>query len=165
MWVDKNNVSPPLWRLLLIDVTLSTESALDVTNCTSSGPRMNGESNPPSKKDCHWFITSSKDSGTVTLKFTNFDFSRSDPTCTKDFVEVRNGLTEHAPLIGRYCGSSVPSTIQSSGSGLWVRYVVSGEIKTKVGMTYDDGPYKIQPGNDVGGHKGISFFSFIISRI
>lgn len=130
------------------------ESALDVTNCTSSGPRMNGESNPPSKKDCHWFVTSSKDSGTVTLKFTNFDFSRSDPTCTKDFVEVRNGLTEHAPLIGRYCGSSVPSTIQSSGSGLWVRYVVSGEIKTKVGMTYDDGPYKIQPGNDVGGHKG-----------
>ncbi|CAH3022707.1 unnamed protein product, partial [Porites evermanni] len=31
-------------------------------------------------------------------------------------------------------------------NGLWVRYVVSGEIKTKVGMTYHDGPVNYQPG-------------------
>lgn len=34
----------------------------------------------------------------------------------------------------------MPAPVQSSGNGLWVRYVVSGEIKTKIGMTYHDGP-------------------------
>lgn len=121
---------------------------------------MSGESNPPNKKDCLWYVNSSKEKGTVTLKFTDFDFSRSDPSCTKDYVEVRNGLTEHAPLIGKYCGGKLPSPVQSSGSGLWVRYVVSGEIKTKVAMTYHDGPYKTHQGDE--GEKGMTVVHLII---
>lgn len=121
---------------------------------------MSGESNPPNKKDCLWYVNSSKEKGTVTLKFTDFDFSRSDPSCTKDYVEVRNGLTEHAPLIGKYCGGKLPSPVQSSGSGLWVRYVVSGEIKTKVAMMYHDGPYKTHQGDE--GEKGMTVVHLII---
>lgn len=123
-----------------------TEPSSSVTKCKTTGREMSGESNPPSKKDCQWHVTSTKEKGTVTLKFTAFDFFKSDRLCNKDFVEVRNGLTKHAPLIGKYCGSKLPSPVQSSGNGLWVRYVVSGEIKTKVGMTYHDGPVNFQPG-------------------
>lgn len=128
------------------------EPSRAVTKCTTTRRQMSGESNPPSQKDCQWYVTSSKDKGTVTLKFTVFDFLRSDPSCTKDYVEVRNGLTEHAPLIGKYCGGKLPSPVQSSGSGLWVRYVVSGKIKTQVGMTYHDGPKRSYENND--GDKG-----------
>ena len=131
-----------------------TERSRAVTKCTSTGHQMSGESNPPSKKECQWLITSSKDKGSVTLKFTAFDFSKSDPSCSKDFVEIRNGLTKHAPLIGKYCESKVPSPVQSSGNGLWVRYAVSGKIKTKVGMTYHDGPVKSYQGDEGG--KGMS---------
>lgn len=113
---------------------------------------MSGESNPPSRKDCQWHVTSSKAESTVTLKFITFDFLKSDPSCLKDYVEIRNGLTKHAPLIGRYCGDKIPAPVQSSGNGLWVRYVVSGDIKTKVGMTYHDGPSKSSQGDE--GKKG-----------
>ena len=64
----------------------------------------------------------------------------SDSPCTKDYVEVRNGRTRYAPIIGTFCGSETPSSVQSSGNGLWVRYVVSGEIVTKVQMMYSEGP-------------------------
>lgn len=122
---------------------------------------MNGESNPPSKKDCQWHVTSSKEDGTVTLKFTDFDFSKSDPSCSKDYIEIRNGLTKHAPVIGKYCGGRMPAPVQSSGNGLWVHYAVSGEVKTKLGMTYHDGPYKSYQGDE--GERGIPVFLFPIT--
>ena len=117
-----------------------TDPSRSATECSTDGHRLSGESNPPSKRDCRWLVTPAKPESTVTLKFTTFDFLKSDPSCTKDFVEIRNGLTKHAPLIGRYCGHKIPAPVQSSGNGLWVRYVVSGDIKTKVRMTYHDGP-------------------------
>ena len=125
------------------------------TNCTKNGHRMSGESNPPYKMDCQWNVTSSTDKGAVILKFTTFDFSRSDPSCIEDYVEVRNGPTEDAPLIGKFCGSKAPSPVQSSGSSLWVRYVVSGKIQTKVGMTYHDGPDKEYKLENEKGYQGI----------
>ncbi|KAK2562119.1 Neuropilin-1 [Acropora cervicornis] len=124
------------------------------TNCTRNGHRMSGESNPPYKMDCQWNVTSSTDKGAVILKFTTFDFSRSDPSCIKDYLEVRNGPTEDAPLIGKFCGSKAPSPVQSSGSSLWVRYVVSGNIQTKVGMAYHDGPDKEYKLENEKGYKG-----------
>ena len=50
----------------------------------------------------------------------------------------------------------MPAPVQSSGNGLWVRYVVSGEIKTKVGMTYHDGPKALAQLE-----KGIVVFLFV----
>lgn len=148
-WVQ----SRPLTCVYLSTVIFPTELSRSATKCTTTGHQMSGESNPPSKKDCQWHVISSDDKGTVTLKFTTFHFSKSDPSCSKDYVEVRNGLTKHAPLIGKYCGGKLPSPVQSSGNGLWVRYVVSGDIKTKVGMTYHDGPVKSYQGN--AGDKGM----------
>ncbi|XP_040577951.1 cubilin [Lepeophtheirus salmonis] len=42
--------------------------------------------------------------------------------CSFDFVEVRDGGNEDAPLIGRYCGTSIPSDIQSLSNQLFVRF-------------------------------------------
>lgn len=138
-----------------------TDQSRSATECSTVGHRMSGESNPPSRKGCHWHVTSSKAESTVTLKFITFDFLKSDPSCLKDYVEIRNGLTKHAPLIGRYCGDKIPAPVQSSGNGLWVRYVVSGDIKTKVGMTYHDGPSKSSQGDE--GKKGCGNLKYSVS--
>ncbi|KAK6758663.1 hypothetical protein RB195_016095 [Necator americanus] len=62
------------------------------------------------------------------LKFTvnpeNFKMESADDECDCeecDWLEIRDGPTEHAPLIGRYCNIYAPSTIYSTGNFLFVR--------------------------------------------
>jgi hypothetical protein len=89
-----------------------------------------------SLEECVWKLSPVSSEGTYVLKFDRFHFKNSDSSCTKDYVEVRNGFTQYAPLIGKYCGNNKPGPIRSSASALWIKYVVSGETRTKVTMTY-----------------------------
>ncbi|XP_028288640.1 cubilin [Parambassis ranga] len=57
----------------------------------------------------------------VALNFTHMSLETSS-TCTFDYVEVRDGGTETDPLIGKYCGNSLPAPIVSSSHFLWVRF-------------------------------------------
>ncbi|KAF6722152.1 Cubilin [Oryzias melastigma] len=57
----------------------------------------------------------------VALNFTDMDLeTHSD--CSFDYVEVRDGNVEAAPLIGKYCGNSLPAPIVSSSNSLWIRF-------------------------------------------
>ncbi|VDL76350.1 unnamed protein product [Nippostrongylus brasiliensis] len=62
------------------------------------------------------------------LKFTvnpgTFKLESADDNCfcdECDWLEIRDGPTEHSPLIGRYCNIYPPSTIYSTGNFLFVR--------------------------------------------
>ncbi|KAK6012723.1 CUB domain protein [Ostertagia ostertagi] len=62
------------------------------------------------------------------LKFTvdpeHFKMESADDECgceECDWLEIRDGPTEHSPLIGRYCNIYAPSTIYSTGNFLFVR--------------------------------------------
>ncbi|XP_059183305.1 cubilin [Centropristis striata] len=57
----------------------------------------------------------------VSLNFTDMNVE-SHSTCTFDYVEVRDGRMETDPLIGKYCGSSLPAPILSSSNSLWIRF-------------------------------------------
>ncbi|KAM7390891.1 hypothetical protein PAMA_008881 [Pampus argenteus] len=57
----------------------------------------------------------------VALNFTNMNLE-SHSTCMFDYVEVHDGRMETDPLIGRYCGSSLPAPILSSSNSLWIRF-------------------------------------------
>nr|XP_046226989.1 cubilin [Scatophagus argus] len=57
----------------------------------------------------------------VALNFTDMNLE-SHSSCSFDYVEVRDGRTETDPLIGRYCGSSLPAPILSSSNFLWIRF-------------------------------------------
>ncbi|KAK3736523.1 hypothetical protein QZH41_009404, partial [Actinostola sp. cb2023] len=109
------------------------------TRCDRTGNRLVGESRLTSVKQCIWKLTTETTTqGKYILKFDEFSFQRNaDPSCTKDYVEVRNGFTQYAPLIGKYCGNNKPRAIRSSNGALWVRFVVSGETRTKVAMSYE----------------------------
>jgi len=39
-----------------------------------------------------------------------------------DFVELRDGGTENSPLIGRFCGPTLPIVQHSTGHLMWVRF-------------------------------------------
>lgn len=114
-----------------------------------------------STEGCVWKLSPVSSQGTYVLKFDRFNFKNSDSTCTKDYVEVRNGFTQYAPLIGKYCGNSKPSPVRSSASALWIRYVVSGEASTKVTMSYEFVPSNSQ---GTGIHPTSGKIAFYIDR-
>lgn len=94
-----------------------------LTSCTgtlfdSGGP--NG--NYPDEKDSYITIAPSGASS-VTLDFIEFDIEKGDPSggppCEYDYIQVHDGPTTSAPLIGGYCNStSIPSSISSSGGSI-----------------------------------------------
>ncbi|CAM9531973.1 unnamed protein product [Lampetra fluviatilis] len=58
---------------------------------------------------------------TVALTFTDMQLE-GHSSCAFDFVEVRDGSSESAPLIGKYCSSDIPAPITSSSYSLWLRF-------------------------------------------
>uniref|UniRef100_A0A4W6DZH6 CUB domain-containing protein n=1 Tax=Lates calcarifer TaxID=8187 RepID=A0A4W6DZH6_LATCA len=57
----------------------------------------------------------------VALNFTHMNLE-SHSNCLFDYVEVRDGRTETDPLIGKYCGSTLPAPMTSSSNFLWIRF-------------------------------------------
>uniref|UniRef100_A0A673M776 CUB domain-containing protein n=1 Tax=Sinocyclocheilus rhinocerous TaxID=307959 RepID=A0A673M776_9TELE len=55
----------------------------------------------------------------VALNFTHMDLE-THSGCLFDFVEVRDGTGETDPLIGKYCGTTLPAPILSTTNGLWI---------------------------------------------
>ena len=39
-----------------------------------------------------------------------------------DFLEVHEGRNEETPLVGRYCGNSLPPDYVSSGNEVYIRF-------------------------------------------
>ncbi|KAJ6666703.1 hypothetical protein lerEdw1_020427 [Lerista edwardsae] len=57
----------------------------------------------------------------IYLRFVQLE-TDSHPGCSRNYIEVRDGDTELAPLINKFCGNSLPSVITSNGNSLWVRF-------------------------------------------
>lgn len=49
-------------------------------------------------------------------------------SCAYDYLEVRDGLTENSPLIGRFCGYDKPEDIRSNSNTLWMKFVSDGTV-------------------------------------
>jgi len=75
----------------------------------------------PNKLDCAWTISVDADQKNLSVKFTTFDLEES-ADCTADYVEIRNGTDKAAPLIGRYCGKTLPEPIKSSSQSLYMTF-------------------------------------------
>ena len=48
-------------------------------------------------------------------------------------LQVRDGTSETDPLIGKYCGSTLPAPITSRSSSLWIRFKSDGSV-TRAGF-------------------------------
>ncbi|XP_067326675.1 cubilin [Anolis sagrei] len=75
------------------------------------------------EKICEWII-SQPAGNRVVLNFTDFRI-RSNILCASDYVEVRDGDNARSPLLGKYCGSTVPSIVQSTYNNAYVKFRTS----------------------------------------
>ncbi|NP_445784.3 cubilin precursor [Rattus norvegicus] len=78
---------------------------------------------------CSWLLKA-PEGHTITLTFSDF-LLEAHPTCTSDSVTVRNGDSPGSPVIGRYCGQSVPRPIQSGSNQLIVTFNTNNQGQTR----------------------------------
>ncbi|XP_078578511.1 inactive serine protease PAMR1-like isoform X1 [Branchiostoma floridae x Branchiostoma japonicum] len=70
--------------------------------------------------DCLWTISVSAGNA-IMLQFTSFSLEE-DSLCEYDYVAVYDGPTVSSPLLGKFCGSTPPGPVQSSGNQIVVRF-------------------------------------------
>lgn len=82
-----------------------------------------GGNNYCNNQDCKWLIQPPQ-ATSVTLNFTAFDLEDASPDgqTIYDAVEVYDGTTTSATLLGRFTGSNLPPAITSSGGSMLVRF-------------------------------------------
>uniref|UniRef100_A0A8C6ZDL0 Neuropilin n=1 Tax=Nothoprocta perdicaria TaxID=30464 RepID=A0A8C6ZDL0_NOTPE len=75
----------------------------------------------PSHQSCEWVIYAPEHSQKIILNFNpHFEIEKHD--CKYDFIEIRDGDSEAADLLGKHCGNIAPPTIVSSGPALYIKF-------------------------------------------
>ena len=77
--------------------------------------------------ECSWRIMVDSDYRIV-LTFNSFNLSSSS-RCSADYVSVYDGMHETSERIGKFCGSTKPSTITSNHSEMFVKFVANGKAQ------------------------------------
>ena len=85
-----------------------------------------------SNTNCTWKIQLTP-GVVIKLNFSRFDLEQSS-NCTKDYVLIKNGISVDSPVIGRYCGSQIPTNITSTGYELLIQFVTDGLINNRTGF-------------------------------
>uniref|UniRef100_A0A3B3UIL7 CUB domain-containing protein n=1 Tax=Poecilia latipinna TaxID=48699 RepID=A0A3B3UIL7_9TELE len=76
----------------------------------------------PPHQNCHWVIQAPETSQRIVLNFNpHFEIERLD--CKYDFIEIRDGTSETADVLGRHCSNIAPPPIISSGPLIQIRFV------------------------------------------
>lgn len=83
-----------------------------------------GGNNYCNNQDCKWLIQPPQ-ATSVTLNFTAFELEDASPDgqTIYDAVEVYDGTTTSATLLGRFTGSNLPPAITSTGGSMLVRFI------------------------------------------
>ena len=95
-----------------------------------------GSNNYCNNQDCKWLIQPPQ-ATSVTLNFTAFDLEEpatGNNATYYDFVEVYDGTTTSANLLGKFAGNNLPPAITSTGGSMLVRFVSDLEV-TKQGFS------------------------------
>ncbi|XP_048861849.1 neuropilin-2-like isoform X1 [Brienomyrus brachyistius] len=76
----------------------------------------------PPHQSCRWVITAPEPSQRITLNFNpHFELERLD--CRYDFIEIRDGNSESADLLGKHCSNIAPPPLISSGPMVHIKFV------------------------------------------
>lgn len=82
-----------------------------------------GTSNYCNNSNCSWLIQP-PNATSITLNFTAFDLEQAstDGNSIYDAVEVYDGTSTSATLIGKFTGSTIPQAITSSGGSMFIKF-------------------------------------------
>ena len=86
---------------------------------------------------CQWNLRAA-DYNQIQLDFTDFNFGERDTSCNEDYIEIRNGLTEYAPVVAKFCSGVEPYQVTSTARFMTVRYVMSGKVHTSFKLSYKE---------------------------
>ncbi|XP_011637168.1 cubilin-like [Pogonomyrmex barbatus] len=75
----------------------------------------------PNKKECVWIIEA-RNKHRIILTVEHFELE-GHMNCAFDYLEIRNGGYDSAPLIGKFCGTEIPTEIPSQANQMYIRFV------------------------------------------
>ncbi|EZA59389.1 Cubilin [Ooceraea biroi] len=75
----------------------------------------------PNKKECTWIIEA-QNKHRIVLTVESFELE-DHSSCAFDYLEIRNGGYESAPLIGKFCGTEIPTEIPSQTNQMYIKFV------------------------------------------
>ncbi|MBP6756161.1 MAG: M4 family metallopeptidase [Bacteroidia bacterium] len=83
-----------------------------------------GTSNYCNNSNCSWLIQP-PNATSITLNFTAFDLEQAstDGNSIYDMVEVYDGESASATLIGKFTGNNIPQAITSTGGSIFVKFI------------------------------------------
>ncbi len=105
-------------------------------NCSGEKTDTGGENGNYGNNEVSIVVIEPLGATQIDLQFSEFDVE-SHPSCIYDYVEVFDGGSVNAPLIGRYCNATAPpAVIQSTGGSLTIKFY-SDSYVTKNGYVYN----------------------------
>ncbi len=105
--------------------SFQTGNMVTLTDSVGTFDDGSGIDNYENNLDIYWLIKP-PNAQRIILSFQSFDTESG-----YDFVTIYDGETTSAPILGRFSGSSIPSTIISSGGAMLVRFETDGSITEK----------------------------------
>lgn len=109
----------------------------EAPKCVNEFNSLSGVSAVSLKDACKWSLRVEEDNQ-IQLKFADFNFGNNPDTCREDYVEIRNGLTQYAPVVAKFCSGNKPYQVTSTSRFITVRYVMSGKIHTSFKLDYKE---------------------------
>ncbi|XP_041745783.2 neuropilin and tolloid-like protein 2 isoform X3 [Coregonus clupeaformis] len=82
----------------------------------------------PPNKEC-LYILEALPRQRIELLFDDIFYIEPSFECRFDHIEVRDGPFSFSPLINRFCGSSSPGLVLSSGRFIWIRFSSDEELE------------------------------------
>uniref|UniRef100_U3KLX7 Cubilin n=1 Tax=Oryctolagus cuniculus TaxID=9986 RepID=U3KLX7_RABIT len=79
--------------------------------------------------DCTVILTAPQNH-TISLFFHSFRLEDSSG-CRQDFLEVRDGSSDSSPLLGKYCGTLLPSPVFSQNNQLYLRFKSNSAVSSQ----------------------------------
>ena len=114
-------------KKLFIGFLLSFATYAGIAQCSGtltltagSGTITDGPGSYSNNQNCSWLIQPTS-GGVITLDFTSFDLESN-----YDYLTIYEGTNSYGSYLRRYTGSSLPSSLTSSSSSLFVRFTTDG---------------------------------------
>ncbi|XP_036131390.1 cubilin [Molossus molossus] len=92
----------------------------------------NHPDNYPRHADCIWLLAAPSGK-LIRLQFEDQFSIEFTPNCTSNYLELRDGADSNAPVISKFCGTSLPGSQLSSGEVIYLRFR-SDNSSTHVGF-------------------------------
>eukprot|EP00112_Aurelia_sp_Birch-Aquarium-sp1_P014017 Seg3.11 transcript_id=Seg3.11/GoldUCD/mRNA.D3Y31 product=Fibrillin-1 protein_id=Seg3.11/GoldUCD/D3Y31 len=85
----------------------------------------------PDSTSCTWIINLDDAKKKLKLTFNSFELETSEG-CEFDYVEIYDGREDKSDnLMGRFCGSVIPSSLNSSGNSFLIKFKSDGSVSKK----------------------------------